>query len=331
MIQRLRRYGGPGIVLALLLVGTALPLLAQEDSGHSIPAPLAQSSLLLDGAANADVAVVVGERGHVLVSRDQGRTWHQKQVPTLSTLTAVCLHDGNLGWAVGHDAVILRTGDGGETWDLVHYAPDEERPLLDVWFRDEAHGYAIGAYGYFLETEDGGDSWTDREIDTTVEEEDEFYGGGFEYHLNHLTRSGAGRLYIAAEAGTVYRSDDGGESWVTLPSPYEGSYFGSLALDDDVLLLFGLRGHLYRSEDAGETWTAVETTTTAMITDGIRLQDGTVVLTGLSGTLLVSRDGGLTFKKLQREDRLGIASILQTADGGLILVGEGGVRRVEGL
>jgi len=329
------RNGGPGIILALLLTlflaGWVQPLIAQEEGDHSIMAPLAQRSLLLDGAARGDLVVVVGERGHVLVSRDQGRTWDQKQVPTRATLTAVYLHDGDIGWAAGHDAVILRTRDGGETWERVHYAPEEERPLLDLWFRDERHGFAIGAYGFFLATEDGGDTWTPREIGTTDEVEDDFYGGGFDYHLNHLALSGTGRLFIAAEAGTVYRSDDGGESWVTLPSPYAGSFFGSLTLDDDALLLFGLRGHLYHSGDAGETWIPVETHTTAMITDGILLQDGTVVLSGLSGTQLVSDDGGLNFTLLQQDDRLGISSILQTDDGGLILVGEGGVRRIEGL
>lgn len=325
------RNGGPGIILALFLAGTILPLIAQEAGDRSVLAPLAQHSLLLDGAVKGEMAVAVGERGHVLVSRDQGRTWDQKQVPTTATLTAVYLHDGDLGWAVGHDAVILRTRDGGDTWERIHYAPEEERPLLDLWFSDERHGFAIGAYGYFLATEDGGDSWTPRKIATTEEEEDEFYGGGFDYHLNHMARSGAGRLFIAAEAGTVYRSDDGGETWASLPSPYEGSFFGSLPLDGDAVLLFGLRGHLYRSGDAGETWIPVETSTTAMITDGIRLRDGTVVLAGLSGTLLVSRDDGRTFTLLQREDRLGISSILETTDGGLILVGEGGVRRIEGL
>ena len=330
-MTRIRKGGGPGIVLALLLIGTALPLIAQGESDRSVLAPLARQSLLLDGATKGDLAVAVGERGHVLVSRDQGRTWDQRQVPTHATLTAVYLHSDTLGWAVGHDAVILRTRDGGETWDRVYFAPEEERPLLDVWFRDESHGFAIGAYGYFLATEDGGDSWTPMEIGATDEEEDEFYGGGFDYHLNHLAKSDSGRLYIAAEAGTVYRSDDGGESWVSLPSPYEGSFFGSLTLDDDALLLFGLRGHLYRSGDAGETWTRLETSTTAMITDGIRLQDRTIVLAALSGTQRESNDGGLTFTLRQRDDRLGTVSILQTDDGGLILVGEGGVRRIEGL
>ena len=42
-----------------------------------------------------------------------------------------------------------------------------------------------------------------------------------------------GTMYIAAEAGSFYRSDDGGENWITLATPYEGSYFGVLALESE--------------------------------------------------------------------------------------------------
>ena len=137
-------------------------------------APLAIDSLLLDGAAAGSRLVVVGERGHILVSTDDGASWTQAEVPTRALLTAVHMHDERTGWAVGHDAVILRTGDGGETWTLVHQAPEEELPLLDVWFRDERTGFAVGAYGYFLATDDGGETWTARAIS-----EDDF-------HLNAL-------------------------------------------------------------------------------------------------------------------------------------------------
>ncbi|NIN72690.1 MAG: sialidase, partial [Gemmatimonadetes bacterium] len=49
--------------------------------------------------------------------------------------------------------------------------------------------------------------------------------------------------------------------WTTLPSPYEGSFFGTLPLEGDSLLLFGLRGHLFRSDDAGESWEEIPTGT----------------------------------------------------------------------
>ncbi len=170
--------------------------------------------------------------------------------------------------------MILRTTDGGITWNLVNWAPEEENPLLDVWFSDADNGFAIGAYGSFFRTSDSGETWTSEPISE------------WDFHLHHLARSANGRLYMAAEAGMIYRSDDGGTTWTELPSPYEGSFFGTLPLDGDTVLVFGLQGHLFRSEDAGESWTPVETGTTAMLTDGIRLADGTIVISGLGGTLL---------------------------------------------
>ncbi len=319
-----------GLLLLLALPGVGV---AQEAAGDeldfALEKPLASRSLMLDAAAVGDLMVAVGERGHILLSRDGGRSWKQGSVPTRAMLTAVYFHDEQLGWAVGHDAVIVRTRDGGENWELVHYAPDEERPFLEVRFSDELNGFALGAYGFFLRTSDGGDSWTEFDIgaDEELTEEEELYGYGADYHLNHVAESSSGKLYIAAEAGTVYRSDDGGESWVTLPSPYEGSFFGSLPLDGDSVLLFGLRGHLYRSDDAGESWQELDSGTEALLTDGTRLADGTIVISGLAGTLLVSTDGGQSFDLRPQADRQGLSTVLVADDGGLVLVGEFGVHR----
>ena len=284
-------------------------------------APLAIESLLLDGAVAGPRLVVVGERGHILVSTDNGASWKQAGVPTRALLTAVHMHDERIGWAVGHDAVILRTGDGGDTWKLVHYAPEEERPLLDVWFRDARTGFAVGAYGYFLATGDGGDTWTSRAIS-----EDDF-------HLNALAPAvgqapGSQRLYIAAEAGVAYRSDDGGGTWRELSSPYAGSWFGALALDEDRVLLMGLRGHLFRSPDAGGTWTRIPTGTNATLTGAVRVSADRVLITGLEGTFLTSRDGGHSVSLGQLASRQGISAALALADGGMLLLGEFGVRRL---
>ena len=289
-------------------------------------APLAVESLLLDGASAGSRLVVVGERGHVLVSTDNGESWKQARVPTRAMLTAVYMHDERTGWAVGHDAVILRTADGGETWQVVHQAPEEERPLLDVWFRDSRNGFAVGAYGYFLATEDGGDTWISRAIS-----EDDF-------HLNALIsaaeqetesrRPRSERLYMAAEAGVAYRSDDGGATWRELPSPYAGSWFGALSFDEDRVLLMGLRGHLFRSEDAGESWAQVPTETNATLTGAVRLPSGAVLITGLEGVLLTSEDEGRSVSFTRLASRQGISAALPLVDGDVLLVGEFGVRRL---
>ena len=87
---------------------------------ESIMAKLAGHSMLLDGDSRDGLMVVVGERGHVLISSD-GNQWKQIAVPTRATLTGVYFQDKMNGWVVGHDAVILRTTDGGKLWQKSYY------------------------------------------------------------------------------------------------------------------------------------------------------------------------------------------------------------------
>jgi len=304
---------GIGLTLVVGPVGTAI---AQDEATPeaAVMARLASRTLTLDAFAVDGAYVAVGERGHILISTDGGETWQQQQVPTRTMLTGVYFHDRNLGWVVGHDSAILRTADGGVTWELVSWAPEDENPFFDVWFSDADNGVVIGAYGGYYETTDGGTTWSSR----WISEDD--------WHLHKIVPSHGGRLYIAGEAGSVYRSDDNGENWVTLPTLYQGSYFGVLPLEGDNVLLFGLRGHLFRSENAGESWEELETGTVAMLTDGQLLGDGTVLITGLGGTVLTSSDGGRSFELHQQANRRGISAAVETGDGALLLVGEFGVK-----
>ena len=303
-------------LLAFLTLAPAVAAAPPPAPERSMPARLATRSLLLDAADRDGLAVAVGERGHVLLSGDGGKTWIQAEAPTRALLTGVWLHDARLGWAVGHDETILRTRDGGKTWQRIRHAPEAEKPLLDVWFRDEKRGFAIGAYGLLLTTADGGDTWETR---TVVE--------GNDTHLNAIAEAG-GSLYLAGEAGSLYRSDDGGDSWQALESPYQGSFFGLLPLSDGGLLAFGLRGHVFRSEDRGKTWISVPSGTEATLTTGRELGGGKVALAGMAGVLLWSEDGGRTFRLRELDDRKASLAILPGSAGGLVLLGEGGVRPI---
>ena len=324
-----RRFAGAAVwaapaifILAFLAAAAGAPLAAQESlAGAAAPesaiiARLAPRSLLLDAVERGALWVAVGERGHILLSKDRGRSWTQSPVPTRVMLTAVWMHDESLGWAVGHDETILRTQDGGKTWESVFAAPEAERPLLDVWFRDAGNGFAIGAYGAFLVTNDGGTTWVERPIS-----EDDF-------HLNQIAAAADGTLYMAAEAGHLYRSADQGATWQPLPAPYEGSFFGFLPLSDGALLVFGLRGELFRSEDRGETWTTIASSTEATLMAGLEIGGGRVVVVGLAGALLRSDDMGRSFRSTPVEDRKGNVALLGNADS-LVLFGEGGARLLE--
>lgn len=301
------------IILSILLLFPCFVVPA-TGSENSVVAPLASRSLLLDAQRVENTIIAVGERGHILISEDSGNSWSQAQVPTRATLTGIYFFNRQNGWVVGHDQVILRTQDGGKSWKLVYENAAAESPLLDVYFLDAKHGYAIGAYGQFLETFDAGNNWEGRWIS-----EDDF-------HLNQMLPVGE-HLFIAAEAGRVYRSDDDGKNWIALAPDYEGSFFGILPLGENSLLLFGLRGNLFRSDDAGETWQQIATATEASLTDGLLLSDGTMVIAGLAGALLTSRDNGVSFQLQQDPDRKGFSSLLQTVEGDIVAVGDFGVTK----
>lgn len=298
--------------------------------------PLAEKSLLLDGQVVGDSIVVVGERGHILVSVDHGHTWQQQPAPTQATLTSVFFIDSQRGWAAGHDSVILHTTDGGKSWTEVYSDPAGERPVLDLWFNDSLHGYAVGAYGLFLVTRDGGRHWDETPLNPATlvmdanaindpwEERDVW----IDFHLNQIHTTHNGRVFVAAEAGNIYRSDDGCRSWISLPSPYDGSFYGTLSLGRSTILLYGLRGHLFLSSDYGVTWNPIESKTLATINDGIQLKDGRIALAGLAGTLLVGQGHGQSFELFAQSDRAGISKILQAHDGALLLIGEAGIKRV---
>ena len=309
---------GAALALALCLVAAAAAGQPVEPGERAVKAPLATSSLLLDAAVRDGLVVAVGERGHVLISTDQGQSWRQAEVETRALLTAVFMHDARLGWAVGHDEVVVRTRDGGLTWQRVHNAPEREKPLLDVWFTDARTGVAVGAYGGLLATSDGGDTWTPR----AVHGEDDF-------HLNQIAAASDGNLYLAGEAGHLYRSVDSGVTWQPLPSPYEGSFFGLLPRPDGSILAFGLRGHLYRSPDGGRSWTPIPTGTEETLTCALDLGSGRFVVGGMAGTLLWSDGTGGAVRKQDLPDRKAIVALAQAAPGTLLLFGEGGVRRVE--
>ena len=304
--------------VACLALTSAFAAVAQDD-GAVTPEPaefavLAADVLLLDAEVIDGHAVAVGARGHIL-RIEPDLTWTQMPAPVNRQLTAVDFVDEARGWAVGHDAAILATTDGGASWTLQHFDPEREQPLFNVHFMDAERGLAVGAYGLMLATDDGGESWFDVEYS-----EDEFADS----HLNAIAQHGD-TLVVVGERGSVYRSPDLGETWEEADFPYDGSMFGVVVTDGGRFVAFGLRGHVLASDDDGRSWQEV-VQAPVTLNGGTVLSDGRIVLVGLNGVVMVSADGGRTF--LSRRDPIGdaLADAFRFGDGPLIVIGAEGFR-----
>lgn len=290
-------------VAAAMLSGTfSLPAQAADGAATdqprpSILAPLAERTTLLSLAEAGQRLVAVGQRGHILLSDDQGKQWRQVTAPHNAMLNRVRFRDANHGWAVGYDATILATTDGGESWQLQHFDP-EARPLFDVLFLDEQRGIAVGGYGTYLTTADGGSSW----------EVGEPAIADVGAHFNTLRQLPNGALVLVGERGMMARSADEGRNWEMLDSPYVGSLFGLLPYGDRGIMAFGMRGNVYVADDIracktidpmdfdpfmAETvedadklsamgWRHIRTPTTEGLFGG-RIHDGNAVLVGVNG------------------------------------------------
>lgn len=328
----MRRFAVSTLLASMLAGGMGMPVSASEGAAPAlfsieVPVEKITSTLLLGVASAGSRLVAVGQRGHIIYSDDQGKSWTQAKVPTRSLLTAVFFVDAQHGWAVGHDTQILASTDGGVTWNLQHEELERESPLVNVWFENLEHGIAVGAYGTMLETTDGGKTWED--ISDLLDNEDGV-------HLNSIIQVKDAGLLIAAEMGMVFRSQDNGATWETLEPPYDGSLFGALPLNQSrSLLVYGLRGNVFRSTDFGDTWQAISLPSSTSepfkfgLAGAANLPDGSLVLVGNGGSVAVSHDDGLSFSVVNAPDRQPISGVAPGPEGQLITVGQAGAQLIK--
>ncbi|MEW8626353.1 MAG: YCF48-related protein [Candidatus Thiodiazotropha sp.] len=304
------------IVAALILLfGLVQPVSSDIEQPPAASTPLKAgelNQLLLDTDRAGSRVVAVGERGTIAASADGGTNWIRQDTPASVTLTAVQFVDDNLGWAVGHDELILHSRDGGQTWRRQHDDPDAYGPLLGLHMRDAQAGIAVGAYGRLLSTRDGGRHWQPLSL------------GADDRHIYDIAWLDNGRSVIVGESGLIALSTDNGKAWRILKSPYAGSLYGLLAWSDRVLIAFGMRGHILRSKDGGETWRSIASPTRSFLFGGNRFPDGTLYLVGANGVLLTSRNGGLDFSLIDTGSTAQYTDVLASRAGRLLLVGEQG-------
>jgi len=312
------------ILIVCLSCITSIHANAKSETTPSVLASLAEQSLLLDIVnINQKKLIAVGERGHILTSTN-GRDWQQVITPTQSTLTSVFFINELVGWAVGHDAIILKTIDGGNNWHIQYANPLAEKPLLDIVFKDPLHGVAVGAYGQFYRTIDGGETWLSEFHESFLFEEDieyleelkaedeEAYFDERESILPHFNRiiSDGRTTYLVGEIGLIAKSNDLGLTWEKFDEIYQGSFFDLSRTQQGNLLVAGLRGNVFRSLKNGTPWQVSQTGTSSLLNSIVLSDEGRIFILGNNGVILESNDDGYSFTlKVQPDGKSLIAGV----------------------
>lgn len=128
---------------------------------------------------------------------DGGDTWlNQSPSRSRPALYAVAFTDVDTGTAVGYNAGILRTIDGGLSWTQQRAAGT----FQGVSLVDATTGTVVGG-GSILRTTDGGDTWIPQSHEG-------------QWSLNAVSFWNADTGIVVGNAGTILRTTDGGETWV---------------------------------------------------------------------------------------------------------------------
>ncbi|CAB0150089.1 Ycf48-like protein [Pseudidiomarina piscicola] len=291
-------------------------------------APEATTAVLTEIDATTERAVAVGDYG-VIVTRDKNSSeWQQAEVPTSVFLTSVDFANQDIGWAVGHHGVILKTTDGGLTWQrqLDGFAYIELQISFFETYVNELES-RLANDNLDAEQEADLEFMLDEalfQLDNAVFAQEE---GPTKPFLDVLALS-KDELYVSGAYGALLYSNDGGESWQIHDTRVEnpdGFHLNALQSDGEMLYLAGEAGQLFRSDDAGASWDVLDSPYYGSFFGMHVDQQKRLWIYGLRGNIFVSDDQGLSFTQLKLDDPVNINTAIDAPDNGLYFVGNAGV------
>lgn len=262
-------------------------------------------------------ALAVGERGIIIRSTDNGKTWKQMPSPVDITLASVIFETSQRVWAVGQASSILRSDDGGKTWKIVRYKPSDLRYYLKVAIR-EGVLHVLSSDGELWLSRDAGANWEMAMLEN----------GEAIPHLFSLAFVGQAGL-ISAEHGSVFMRGKSDEPWKPLPIAYNGSFFGVIPFADQ-FLLFGMSGRVFLISPDGKTQRAIDTRTTQFLLDAVAMPEkNQAVVVGRGGTVIILGTDGQVLKNYQRQHEADITAVAARGDDIYLATMKGGVEHLK--
>lgn len=180
------------------------------------------------------------------------------------------------GFIVGAYGLILRTADGGKTWQswLSHITERTDQHYYAV--RGEGQVvYIAGERGLFLRSTDGGNNF--KSVPTPYE------GSYFT-----VTPTAKGGVVVAGLRGTVFRSQDQGESFAKISVPASASIIAASILKDGKVVLVNQAGQSFRLAE-GEREVSPWVSTNSQVASVVEVAGGSLVGVGVKGVTVIAK------------------------------------------
>ena len=185
-------------------------------------------------------------------------TWQEIESGTDKNLIAISFGSSSVGYIGGEDSLLLKTTDGGLSWNQVDYSgvsfTNNDASIVDLEFVSDQVGYmTVGPFSGTYKTTDGGTSWTPLGTPKNMcynqglffwDEENGYIGGSgcFQGEIIQVLSDGElstaainsssnfspqivvdidflnNDFGLAASEGRFLRTTNGGANWDTIPS-----------------------------------------------------------------------------------------------------------------
>ena len=191
-------------------------------------------------AMRGSIMLTVGAYGEMLRSSDKGATWQLPNSGTRKNLYSVALFTEEEGIAIGDSGTVIRTNDGGMTWEPVPSLSGKQN-YYTVVAASETTGYIVAADGGVLRTNNRGVDW---ERVATIPPQ-----------VRPRAAFPTPALgFIIADSGRIYRSNDSGAIWEIIHQDISQRWVG-LAFSDSLHgFICSEQGVVMRTTNSGETW-----------------------------------------------------------------------------
>jgi photosystem II stability/assembly factor-like uncharacterized protein len=202
---------------------------------------------------NPDSGFIVSDGGpaEIYSTIDGGQTWIPYNSNSWSGLHSIVFVNSDTGFAVGGgaggDAVIRKTYDSGNNWDIFFPFSDNiymDDALFSVSFPSDSIGYVagkVGLNGVILKTEDYGQNWDSLSIASNV------YFSSIYFYNNNLG-------FAVGYGGNIVKTINGGTDWIIQTYTPEIDLRDITFVDSLTGFIVGANGTVLKSTDQGDTW-----------------------------------------------------------------------------